>query len=126
MQTYGMTLLVKDDPAAIERYRYHHRNAWPEVVARLREIGVREMRIYLAGRRLFMYMEAVDGFEPGRDFPKLNVDPVYRRWDELMRSLQEPAPEAGPDDWWTPIEEVFDLNWKVASEESSGGVVERG
>lgn len=110
MQTYGMTLLVKDDAAAIETYKRHHRAAWPEVITRLREIGVREMRIYLAGRRLFMYMETVEGFDPGRDFPKLNIDPVYRRWDELMRTLQEPAPEAGPGDWWTPMAEVFDLS----------------
>ncbi len=110
MQTYGMTLLVKDDPAAIESYKRHHRNAWPEVIAHLHEIGVREMRIYLVGRRLFMYMETVQGFDPGQDFPKLNSDPVYRRWDELMRALQEPAPEAGPGDWWTPMEEVFNLN----------------
>jgi len=32
--------------------------------------------------------------------------------DELMRTLQERAPEAKPDDWWAPMEEVFDLNWQ--------------
>jgi L-rhamnose mutarotase len=82
------------------------------VIARLREIGIVEMKIYLIGRRMFMYMEAADGFDPERDFPKLNEVPRYREWDELMRTLQERAPEAGAGEWWAAMEEVFDLNWK--------------
>jgi L-rhamnose mutarotase len=110
LQTYGMTLMLKDDVEVVERYKQFHRSAWPEVVARLREIGVMEMRIYLAGRRLFMYMEAVDGFSPERDFPKLVDDPRYREWDELMRGLQQRAPEAREGEWWAEMEEVFDLS----------------
>ncbi|TMG00445.1 MAG: L-rhamnose mutarotase [Chloroflexi bacterium] len=110
MQSYGMTLMLKDGEGIIDRYKEYHRKAWPEVVSRLRENGIREMRIYLLGRRMFMYMEAVDGFSPERDFPKLLQDPRYREWDELMRTLQERAPEAKPEDWWAPMEEVFDLS----------------
>jgi hypothetical protein len=47
--------------------------------------------------------QAVDGFDPERDFPNLNEVPRYREWDELMRTLQERAPEAKPNDWWAPI-----------------------
>jgi len=110
MQSYGMTLMLKDDEEIVERYRRYHRDAWPEVIARLREVGIVEMRIYLVGRRLFMYMEAVDGFAPERDFPGLAEDPRYREWDELMRGLQQPAPEARAGDWWAPMDEVFDLS----------------
>src|SRR6267142_5669103 len=112
MQSYGLTLMLQDDEEIVERYKEYHRNAWPEVVARLREIGIKEMRIYLLGRRMFMYMEAIDGLVPERDFPKLNEVPRYREWDELMRTLQEPAPEAKPGEWWAGMEEVFDLNWQ--------------
>ena len=104
-----MTLMLKEGEEVAERYRRYHQNAWPEVIARLREIGITEMRIYLLGRRLFMYMEAVDGFAPERDFPKLADDPRYREWDELMRGLQQPAPEAKAGEWWSSMEEVFDL-----------------
>ena len=110
MQTYGMTLMLKDDESIVERYKEYHRRAWPEVVERLREVGVVNMRIYLLGRRMFMYMEAVDGFDPQRDFHKLNDVARYREWDELMHTLQERAPEARPGDWWAPMEEVFDLS----------------
>ena len=110
MQTYGMTLMLRDDAEIVESYRRYHRDAWPEVIDRLRGIGITEMKIYLLGRRLFMYMEAVDGFAPDRDFPKLAEDARYREWDELMSGLQEPAPEAKPGEWWAPMEEVFDLS----------------
>ena len=105
-----MTLLLRDGPGIVERYKQHHRSVWPEVVTRLREVGVVEMKIYLAGRRLFMYMEAVDGFDPAREFPKLVENARYREWDELMRGFQEPAPEARSGEWWASMEEVFDLS----------------
>jgi L-rhamnose mutarotase len=110
MQSYGMTLMLKDDEEIVERYRRYHRDAWPEVIARLREVGIVEMRIYLLGRRLFMCMEAVDGFAPERDLEKLAEDPRYREWDELMRGLQQRAPEAKAGEWWASMEEVFDLS----------------
>src|SRR5260370_1404754 len=84
-----MTLMLKDDQDIIDRYRRYHRDAWPEVIVRLREVGIVEMRIYLVGRRLFMYMEAVDGFAPERDFPKLAEAAPYREWDELIDGHQE-------------------------------------
>jgi L-rhamnose mutarotase len=74
-------------------------------------VGIRELRIFLRGRRLFMYMETEDDFDPGRDFARVLDAPRYREWDELMRSLQERAPEAAEDEWWAPMEEVFDLGW---------------
>ena len=111
MQSYGLTLLLKDDADVIDRYKRYHREAWPEVIARLKEIGITEMKIFLIGRRLFMYMEAIDGFDPDRDFPKLNELPRYREWDVLMSSMQERVPEAREGEWWAAMEEVFDLNW---------------
>lgn len=111
MRSYGLTLLLKDDAGVIARYKRYHREAWPEVIARLKEIGITEMKIYLTGRRLFMYMEAVDTFDPDRDYPKLNDLPRYREWDALMSSIQERVPEAKEGEWWATMEEVFDLNW---------------
>jgi len=93
------------------RYKKEHAKVWPEVLARLREIGVTEMKIYLLGRRMFMYCETKDGFDPARDFARSTEDPTYRKWDELMRTLQERAPEAKPGEWWAMMELVFDLNW---------------
>jgi L-rhamnose mutarotase len=56
-------------------------------------------------------MEAPETFDPARDLADLDSNPHYREWDELMRSMQEPVPEAAGAAWWAPMEEVFDLNW---------------
>jgi len=79
-------------------------------LAALKQVGIISMRIYLIGRRMFMYMEAVDDFAPERDFPKyLELHGRCREWDDLMRTLQEKIPEAGEDEWWALMEPVFEL-----------------
>ena len=111
VKCYGLTLCLHDDPEAIAAYVRHHQAVWPPVCARLREVGVEAMRIFLRGRRLFMYIETSDDFDPARDFPRINDDPVSNEWNRLMATLQERAPEANPNEWWAPMELVFDLDW---------------
>ena len=60
---------------------------------------------------MFMYVQTAADFAPRRDFPHINEDPVSREWNELMATLQQRAPEADPDEWWAPMELVFDTSW---------------
>jgi L-rhamnose mutarotase len=110
MKVFGLTLNLKDDRQVIENYKEYHRNVWPEVEAALREVGITAMKIFLLGRRLFMYMESGDDFVARRDFPRyLEQHPGCKAWDELMRTYQEKVPEAGEDEWWAMMEQVYDL-----------------
>ena len=109
MKYFGLTLMLRDDPAGIARYQAYHRQVWPEVTARIRECGIRQMRIFLLQRRMFMYIETDDAFEPARDLARINEAPRSQEWDVLMRELQELAPEASPGEWWAAMEQVFDL-----------------
>lgn len=109
MKTFGLTLQLKNDPELIARYKEHHRHVWPEVSARIREAGIHTMRIYLIGRRLFMYIETEDSFDPATSFAWIDEAPKSREWDTLMRTMQELAPEARPGEWWALMEQVFDL-----------------
>jgi L-rhamnose mutarotase len=111
MKSYGLTLLLKDDPVLIEQYKEYHRHVWPEVLRRLREVGILRMQIFLLGRRMFMYIDTTDDFEPARDFARINEDPKSAEWDRLMRTLQERAPEAREGEWWALMERVFDTEW---------------
>ena len=111
MKAYGLTLNLREDPQAIETYKQYHRQVWPEVEEALKAVGVTTMKIFLLGRRMFMYMQTVDDFDLNRDFPKyLDHHPRCRQWDELMCTFQEKVPEAGPDEWWALMEQVYDLH----------------
>ena len=111
MKSLAMTLNLRDAPGVVEEYKRYHRAVWPEVLSGLRDIGISKMKIFLSGRRLFMYLEAPDDFDLGRDFPRYMESPRAREWDELMRGFQEVVPEAGPDEWWVAMEKVFDIDW---------------
>ena len=111
MKTFGMTLDLIDDPDVISEYCEYHRNVWPDVIEGLSLIGINEMKIFLGGNRLFMYIETSDEFEPGRDFPKYMETGSAKKWDDLMRKFQQKVPSAKPEEWWTEMEEVFNLQW---------------
>src|SRR5262245_32985960 len=107
------TVLAVDlggDPAAIVAYRQHHQDVWPEVLASLRQAGIRHLDIYLLGRRLVMILET-DGPDFRRCFAAhVASSPRVAEWEALMRSIQAQAPGAGPGDWWAPMEPVFSLD----------------
>ncbi len=109
MKCFAQALDLKDDPQLIREYDAHHRRVWPEVVAALRGIGIRRMKIFRLGSRLFMYAEADDAFDPQRDYQSYASNPKCREWDELMRRFQQPAPGGKPGEWWAAMQEVFDL-----------------
>ena len=111
MKSFGLTLTLRDDADKIATYRRMHQAVWPEVTARLRECGVHNMEIFLRGTRLFMYLVTEDDFEPKRDFARINEDAASARWNKLMAELQARAPEADPDEWWSTMDLVFDLDW---------------
>ncbi len=108
MRAFAQAIDLKDNPEMIAEYVALHRKAWPEVTDALREIGIHSMRIYRGGTRLFMLIETEDNFDLARyqDYAKL---PRTDAWDTLMRRYQQPTPFAKPGEWWSPLEEIFDL-----------------
>ena len=111
MKSYGMALDLKDNQEIRDKYIEYHRAVWPDVLAGLRGVGITGMKIFLHGDRLFMYLEAEDTFVPERDFSRYMESGRAGEWDELMRTFQQPIPGAAAGDWWSEMDEVFDLNW---------------
>jgi len=109
MRVFAQAIDLADDPARIDEYLRHHRAVWPEVTDGLRAIGIRGMRIWRGGTRLFMVVETDDDFDPAR-YQDYAADPRTGEWDALMRTFQRPAPFAKPGEWWAQLEEVFDLS----------------
>ena len=110
MTRYVLTVNLKNDPAAIEAYRDYHRRVWPEVLQSLRDVGVEAMDIYLLGRRAVMIVEMTDGLDYRRAFAAhASSNPRVAEWERLMKSLQEPSPDAAAGEWWAVMEPVFRL-----------------
>jgi len=110
MKTYAMTLNLANDVNKIKKYMKYHQAVWPEVERSLKSIGITRMKIFLKGRRLFMYLETIDNFNPETDFPKyLENDPKCKEWDSIMCKFQEKVPEANEKEWWTTMDEVYNL-----------------
>ncbi|RPI48669.1 MAG: L-rhamnose mutarotase [Acidobacteria bacterium] len=106
-----LTVNLKDDPATIETYRRYHREVWPEVQASLRRSGVERMVIHLLGRRLVMVVEMRDGLDYRVAFRSHAASSArVAEWEQLMKSFQEPPPEAPPGEWWAVMEPVFQLD----------------
>ena len=101
---------LKDDPATIEAYKEHHRRVWPEVIRSLRAAGIREMEIYLLGRRLVMIVET-DGRDVRQCFAAhVTSHPRVVEWEALMKAMQQPVPGTEPGEWWTEMQPVFRLD----------------
>jgi L-rhamnose mutarotase len=110
MIRHVLTVDLKDDPAAIESYKAHHERVWPEVVRSLQRAGIREMEVYMLGRRLVMVVDT-----DGRDFRRcfaahVASSPRVAEWEALMKSLQQPPPGGRPGEWWALMEPVFRLD----------------
>ena len=110
VKAFGLTINLREDPQIIEEYKEYHRAVWPEVEQALKTVGVTSMKIFLLGRRLFMYIETTDNFVVDRDFSKyLEQHPKCAEWDAHMRTYQEKLPEAIEDEWWATMEQVYEL-----------------
>jgi L-rhamnose mutarotase len=110
MKQYGRTLNLKDDPKVIETYLEYHRAVWPEVESGLRAIGIHRMLIWILGRRLFMFLETTDSFDPARDFPRYETGHLrIKEWQDLMASMQEAVPEAAPGELWAEMSLAYRL-----------------
>lgn len=110
MKTFALAINLRDDPEVIERYKIEHTRVWPEVLERLREVGVQQMKIWAIGRHLFMYLETDDDFDPARDFARINEQARSAEWNKWMsESFQEPLPDARPGEWWARMDLAFDL-----------------
>lgn len=108
---FAYTLNLRDDKAAIAAYKSLHRQVWPEVEAMQHSLGVTKIRIFLQGRRLFLYMEAEDGYDPETARCTYGSDPVVVRWEQMMQNkFQERLPDAAPDQWWVPMEPIYVLD----------------
>jgi len=91
---------------AIEEYELEHTRVWPELLARLKDVGISDYSIFRRDQDLFLCLR-VEDFEKAWD--ELDRDPVNRKWQEFMSRLFEPVPDLKPGERFAMMKEVFRL-----------------
>lgn len=109
MPRHCLTLDLKNDEAAISEYKRYHVKIWPEVRQSLFDAGITDMEIYLLGTRMFMIMDANNGFSLSAKAAADAVNAKVQEWETIMHRFQKQLPESRPDQWWIPMERVFSL-----------------
>jgi L-rhamnose mutarotase len=104
MPHYAFKLRLKAD--AVEEYEREHQRVWPELLAKLKAVGISEYSIFRRGQELVLSLR-VDDFD--RAWDELDRDPVNLRWQEFMSRLFEPAPEKQVGERFAMMKEVFYL-----------------
>jgi L-rhamnose mutarotase len=102
--TQRSAFVLRVRPDKIDEYVEAHRKVWPEMLAALREAGVRNYTIFRHGNEVFGYFES-DDLEAAA--ANMEAREVNARWQDTMAQLlEERVPNAGPP----TLEEIFRLD----------------
>ena len=101
---YAFNLRIKAD--CIEEYEREHTRVWPELLAKLKEVGISDYSIFRRGQDLTLVLRCVD-FDKAWD--ALDKDPVNQRWQQFMSRLFEPVAGIQPGERFAMCKEVFYL-----------------
>jgi L-rhamnose mutarotase len=104
MPRYAYKLRIKAD--AIEEYEREHQRVWPELLSKLKEVGISEYSIFRRGQELVLSLR-VDDLDKALD--ELDRDPVNQRWQLFMSRLFEPVPDKQEGERVAMMKEVFYL-----------------
>ena len=111
VKRYVQTMDLKDDPQLIAEYKRRHSQAeaWPEIQAGIREVGILDMQIFILGTRLVMIVETPVDFDWDRAMARLATLPRQQEWEDYMAIFQQCAEGATSDEKWQMMERMFYL-----------------
>jgi L-rhamnose mutarotase len=90
-----------------DEYDAAHKNVWPALLVKLKEVGISEYSIFRRDQDLFLFMQ-VDDFDAA--WRALDQDPTNLRWQQEMAKLFEPVPGLKPGEKFAMMQEVFYLD----------------
>jgi L-rhamnose mutarotase len=77
------------------------------VLRSIRDSGIEDMEIYLAGTRMFMIIEVNESFSFAAKASTDAANPKVQEWERLMWKFQQPLPQAKPGEKWISTERIF-------------------
>ncbi len=104
MQRVAFQLHIRKDK--IEEYDQAHAAVWPELLERIRNVGILDYSIFRRQQTVFLVMRVVD-FDLA--WERLATDPVNLKWQEKMADIFEEVQDAEPGERFPMFKEVFHL-----------------
>lgn len=111
VKRYCQTMDLKGNPELIAEYvkRHSEAEAWPEIRAGIREVGILEMEIYILGTRLFMIVETPLDFDWETAMARLATLPRQAEWEAYMSIFQQADATATSAEKWQLMDRMFYL-----------------
>lgn len=111
VKRFCRTMELKNDTALITDYikRHSKEEAWPEIRAGIRSVGILEMEIYIHDNRLFMIVETPIDFDWDTSMAKLAKLPRQQEWEEYMAVFQQCKEGETAEEKWKMMKRIFHL-----------------
>ena len=106
--TQRSAFVLRVRPDKIDEYLDAHREVWPEMLAALREAGIRNYTIFLKEPEniLFAYWQ-YHGKDFKADMERIKKAPRMQEWWNITDAMQIPYDTRKAGDWWAVLENVF-------------------
>ncbi|WP_170179705.1 L-rhamnose mutarotase [Flavivirga rizhaonensis] len=102
------TLLLQKDPEMMAEYKRIHGigQAWPEITANMKSIGVKDMEIYLFNEQAILIMDTHSEFDLKEVGPKWQKLPRETEWQEYVAKYQRTTPGSSIREKWLDMVEL--------------------
>jgi L-rhamnose mutarotase len=85
-------------------------NAWPEITRGMREAGILDMEIHIAGTRLFMIMDTRSDFDHDSAMAELATKPGKSELETNVSRLQLSDSYSSAGEKWALLERIYKLD----------------
>ena len=111
---YCKTLKLENNQDLIAEYKKVHAlgAAWPEITQGMKDVGIIDMEIYIAGTQLFMIMDTIADFDHDKAMTKLAKMPRQSEWEAYVSRFQKTGSDASADEKWRLLERIYEMEQK--------------
>ncbi len=108
LKKYVLTLEIVNDPQLRKEYKRVHAKgmAWPEITANMKQVGVKDMEIYLDGYQAYLIMDTKPDFDFEKDGEQWSKLPRESEWQEYVAKFQKVDPESKATEKWQEMKRV--------------------
>ncbi|GAA3590899.1 L-rhamnose mutarotase [Flavivirga amylovorans] len=102
------TLLLEEAPELMDEYRKAHSigQAWPQITKNMKQVGVKDMEIYLHGNQAILIMDTNPDFDLEKVSPVWQSLPHEKEWQEYVAKFQRTRPESSIQEKWLDMEKI--------------------